>query len=325
MTGITEKADHAQQKRRRLGVAIATYKKFSEDKASNQAAMIAFWAFFSIFPLFLVFVTILGYVLPASTKTSVLTGVAQLFPLLNLKTVNGLSGDWWPLVVGGASALWSGTSVVKTVLYAFNNIWELPEKDRPNLLEKIWRSVLALALVGAGLVLTTMITGVATGSQSQLNVTWYYRIGGYAISLIADVVLFLIAYRILTSRKVSFRDVRPGALLSGIAFFILQSLSALVISRYLKSAQGTYGNFAVVITMLWWFYLQSQIMLLGAELNVVLRERLHPRSVFGGPETEADHRALDAYAKQQTYHEEQEVRTSIDGEPIEQRGRRSAS
>jgi uncharacterized BrkB/YihY/UPF0761 family membrane protein len=50
MSGIAQRADHAQRKRRRLGVAAATYKKFSEDKASHQAAMIAFWAFFSIFP-----------------------------------------------------------------------------------------------------------------------------------------------------------------------------------------------------------------------------------------------------------------------------------
>jgi uncharacterized BrkB/YihY/UPF0761 family membrane protein len=258
-------------------------------------------------------VTVLGYVLPASTKTSVLTSVAQLFPLLNLHGVQGLSGDWWPLVVGGLSALWSATAVLKGVQYAFNSIWAIPERDRPRLLEKLWRSVAALALIGVGLVLTTLITGVATGSQTNLDVTWYYRVAGYVLSLLLDVGLFLVAYRLLTKRRVSFAQVRPGALLSGVAFFVLQSLSALVIARYLKGAQGTYGNFAVVITLLWWFYLQAQIVLLGAELNVVLAERLHPRSIVGAPETDADHRALAAHAEQQTYHAEEDVETRIDG------------
>jgi membrane protein len=55
-----------------------------------------------------------------------------------------------------------------------------------------------------------------------------------------------------------------------------------------------------VITILFWFYLQAQIMLLGAQLNVVLTERLYPRRLVGGPETDADHRALQLYAGQAT-------------------------
>ena len=47
----------------------------------------------------------------------------------------------------------------------------------------------------------------------------------------------------------------------------------------LEDAQSTYGRFATVITMLWWFYLQSMITLLGAQLNVVLKEHSYPRSL----------------------------------------------
>ncbi|HET7045250.1 MAG TPA: YihY/virulence factor BrkB family protein [Gaiellaceae bacterium] len=315
LDGIKERADRGQQRRRPLGVALATLKKFSEDGSSKLAAMIAFWAFFSIFPLFLVFVTVLGYVLPADTKNDVLTSVAQLFPLIDVKSVQSLSGAWWPLLVGGISALWSGLAVVKTAQYAFNSAWEIPERDRPGLVEQTWRSVAALAIIGAGLVAATLISGLATGNQSSVDMTWYYRIAGYAISLLLDVALFVVAFRLLTSRKVSTREVRGGALLAGISFFVLQQVSALIISRYLSGAKSTYGNFAVVITMLWWFYLQAQITLLGAQLNVVLTERLHPRSLFGGPSTDADRRALEAYAEARAYHDEEDVDVRIEDEP----------
>jgi CBS-domain-containing membrane protein len=99
---------------------------------------------------------------------------------------------------------------------------------------------------------------------------------------------------IVTDRDITLRDVLPGAVLSGVAFFILQELSALIISHYLKNAQATYGHFATVITILWWFYLQSIITLLGAQLNVVLKERYYPRSLVDAPQTEADHRLLRA-------------------------------
>ena len=98
----------------------------------------------------------------------------------------------------------------------------------------------------------------------------------------------------------------------------------MIISRALGKTQSTYGNFATVIAILWWFYLQAQVTLLGAQLNVVLKERLHPRSLFGGPSTEADYRALEAYAAEATYHESEEVRARFSGDGEQQPGPRPA-
>ena len=104
----------------------------------------------------------------------------------------------------------------------------------------------------------------------------------------------------LTDREITTRDVLPGAIFSGLIFFVLEQLSSFIIARHLKSAQSTYGHFATVITILWWFYLQSIVTLLGAQLNVVLKERLYPRSLVDAPKTEADHRALQAYTQERT-------------------------
>ena len=79
---------------------MATVKKWSEDHSGNLAAMIAFWGFFSIFPLLLVLITLLGWILPAGDKASVLSHIAKLFPLLDAKTVTHLSGSAWALILG---------------------------------------------------------------------------------------------------------------------------------------------------------------------------------------------------------------------------------
>jgi YihY family inner membrane protein len=311
---LKERIDHGQQRRRKVAVALATLKKFSEDRSSNLASMIAFWAFFSIFPLFLVGVTVLGFVLHGHTHDVVLRNVAKLFPLLKLSKVSGLSGSWWALILGGATALWSGLSVVQSTQAAFNSIWEIPEKDRPGLVERLGRGIAALATIGVGLVGTTLVSGFVTGDQSAVTVAWWQRIAGYAIAIVLDVGLFLLAFRLLTSRRVTFRDVLPGALLAGLVFFVLQEVSSLIVSRELSKTASTYGSFATVITILWWFYLQAQVTLLGAQLNVVLKERLHPRSLFDGPSTEGDYRALEAYAAEATYHEHEEVQARFNGD-----------
>ncbi len=315
MTAKLDTLDRYQQEHRKTGIALATVKKFTEDQATSLASQIAFWAIFSIFPLFLVFVTLLGYFLPADTKANVLGHVSDMFPLLGTSSMKSLSGSWWTLIVGGATALWSGSGVVRTVQQAFNSVWEIPLKERPKLAEKVLRSVMVLATIGAGLVVTTVLTGFLTGSSnSGVNFGWWGHVLGYVLALVLDIGLFVAAFRMLTDRDLSVRDVLPGAVLSGVAYFILQSLSSVIISRYLHNAQGTYGNFATVITILWWFYLQSNITLFGAELNVVLHEKLHPRGLVNPPDTEADHRAYESYAQERTYHDNQEVDSSFQPE-----------
>jgi hypothetical protein len=48
---------------------------------------------------------------------------------------------------------------------------------------------------------------------------------------------------------------------------------------------------------------------------VVLKERLHPRSIVDAPQTEADRRALQAYAAERTYQPEEEVHMRIEQRP----------
>lgn len=309
---MADRVDRTQRESKPAGVAVATFKKFSEDRSTNLASMIAFWGIFSIFPLFLVLVTVLAWVLPASDRQSVFGDVAKMLPLLDPSSVSALSGSVLAVVFGSLTALWSGLGVVRTAQFAFDSVWEVPYHERPGLVQQTLRSVWVLATIGVGLVLTTLISGFVVSSANGVSLGALGRVGGYVLSAALDIGIFLAAFRILTSRAESMREVLPGALLSGLAFFVLQQISALIVSHYLQKAQSTYGHFATIITILWWFYLQAQITLLGAQLNVVLKERLYPRSLVDAPQTPADHRVLEAYAAERTYHPRQRVTTRME-------------
>jgi membrane protein len=307
-----ERFDRWQQSRRWVALPVAVGKKYSEDRSANLASMIAFWAFFSIFPLLLAFVTVLAYVLPdPATKANVLKHVATFFPLLHPDTIKSLSGSWWTLLLGLATSLWSGLGVVKTVETAFDSVWEVPMAERPKFLETIKRALLVLVTIGLGLVISTVISGYVAGTATGLHLGWLGRLAGYVIAIVLDIGLFIAAFGMLTDRDISTRDVLPGAVLSGLVFWLLQQLSSFIISRHLQSAQSTYGSFATVITLLWWFYLQGQITMLGAQLNVVVKKALWPRSLLGGPDTAADHSAYQQYAEERKYHQDEEVDTSF--------------
>ena len=56
-----------------------------------------------------------------------------------------------------------------------------------------------------------------------------------------------------------------------------------------------------------WLFLSAQVMLYGAEVNVVRARRLWPRSILQPPLTQADRRALIDLAKQAERRPEQAI------------------
>jgi uncharacterized BrkB/YihY/UPF0761 family membrane protein len=99
---------------------------------------------------------------------------------------------------------------------------------------------------------------------------------------------------------------------------VLQTVGVSIVDRQLEQANLVYGVFAVVIVLLGWLYLSSQLVLYAAEINVVLARRLWPRSLLQAPLTEPDRRVLTALARNEERRPEQRVQVSFlpeDGDP----------
>ncbi|HZE65470.1 MAG TPA: YihY/virulence factor BrkB family protein [Sporichthyaceae bacterium] len=293
--------DRTQRERRPLAVGLATVKKYGEDSSANLASTIAFWAFFSVFPLLLATVTVLGYVLSAENRHTVMGHLASYLPLIDVNSIDGLHGSWLALILGLASALWSATAVVKVTEAAFNAVWEVPQYAKPKLKAQVINSAKVMGTIGAGLLGSTALMGLVTGSDLHIGILG--RLLGLGLAIAVDVGLFIVAYRILTDRQLSTADVLPGAVLAGVGFWLLQTVSGVILSHHASGAQSTYGTFATVITLLWWFYLQAQLTLFGAQLNVVLARDYYPRAMFGGPETDADQRLMQDFTAERQLQE----------------------
>jgi YihY family inner membrane protein len=318
--------DAAQQEKPALAIPIATVKKFGEDKSSNLAAMMAFWAFFSIFPLMLAGITVLGYVLPEEDKKRVLEQVSGYMPLLDTSSIGSLNGSVLALVVGVLAALWSGSTVVRITQDAFNSVWEVPQVERPKLVASLKRSLLALSTIGLGLVASTFLMGFVAGSDPTIDLGPLGRVLGFAAAIVVDIALFVLAFRMLTDRAITTGDVLPGAVFAGVMFWLLQTLSSVIITRHLSGASETYGTFATVITILWWFYLQSQLTLLGAQVNVVLKRTYWPRSLTKDAETEADRRLMEDFVKARQMLKDQQIESEVatDSDDADDPGDRAA-
>ena len=310
-----DRIDAAQQRRTWLAFPFAVFKKFGDDRAGNLAALIAYYGFFSLFPLLLVFVTVVSMVIAGNPELQrrIIDSAVSQFPIVGeqiAKNVHAIKGSGVALAVGIIGALWGGLGVIQAAQNAMNGVWNVPRKDQPNFVKSRARSLLTLVVLGVFVICSAILSGL---SSSAGGIGMFLKVVAIAGSVALNLVVFLAAFRILTVENLTWREVLPGALCAAAAWSALQYLGTYLVAHQLKNASAVYGFFAVVIGLLWWIYLGAQVSLLSAEVNVVLKRRLWPRSLTQPPLTEADRRALEQLAREEERVPQQRVDVRFTG------------
>ena len=175
---------------------------------------------------------------------------------------------------------------------------------RPHPLVARLRGSVVLVLLGVGLGVTTALSALTAVPVTDTVPT---PLLSAPIAMLVNAALFLVAFRALTVRELTFRQVAPGAVLAALAWQLLE-LGAARSAASLTDADPLYGVFALVLAPLAWIYLEALVVVFAAEVNAVLVERLWPRALltithFVGPDdlTDADRRSLVSYARSQRY------------------------
>jgi YihY family inner membrane protein len=298
--------DRWQQSRRGIAFSAAVVKKFSDDQAGQLAALIAYYAFFSLFPLLLVFVTILGFVLEGnqSAQESIVHSTLSQFPIIGdqlQRNVHSLTGSVGSLVIGLAGSIFAGLGITGATQNAFNQVWYIPHKHRPNFVMWRLRGLAMLVLLGVLAIVSTVAAGFVTGGTHGTVAV----VAGTLVALAANLLLFFTAFRVLTVDEVATADLIPGVVVAAVLWQIMQHIGGFYVEHVVRHAQETSGLFAFVLGLLTWLYLGGQITVLAAEINVVRARRLWPRSFFADPLLDADKRALTFSAEvEERLHEE---------------------
>jgi YihY family inner membrane protein len=311
LTDTLQALDRRQQQSPRLGFIAAVVKKFGDDQAGQLAALIAYYGFVSLFPLLLVLVTVLGFVLqgdPVEQK-KILDGALGQFPILSEELrLRSLKGSGVGLAIGVAGSLLAGMGITGATQNAFNRIWSVPFKHRPNFVFAHLRGLGMLAILGTLSVVSTTAAGfVGASSHGAIAV-----VAGVVVALALNVALFMTAFKLLTAVDVGWRELLPGVLVAAVGWQLLQLLGGYYVEHLLKHTRPLYGYFAVVLGLLAWIYLGAQLTIFAAEINVVRVRKLWPRSFFSDPLLEADRRALISSAEVEERVEQENVEVSFE-------------
>jgi membrane protein len=289
---LVDRLDRVQRRHRFLALPWAIWKRYSEDRGNHFAALVSFYGFFSIFPLLLVLVTILGYVLAdhPDLRDRILNSAVAQFPVIGTQitqNVQSLDGHGIVLAFGIIAALWGGLGAVDVLQHAMNTMWNVPQYRRPNILKRKLRDLVVVGVLGFAVLGTT----VASALGAFVPMPSVGRAFSVLGTVVVNVGVLILMFRLLTNCPLALRKILPGAVLGALALVGLQVLGGIYVRNVVKDASDTYGAFAAVIGLLTWIAVQARIVLLTSETNVVLNDRLWPRSLSGRDPTEADLRA----------------------------------
>ncbi len=229
---------------------------YGESQAGNYALALAFSCMLAMFPLVLGVLSLVGFAIrDPATEARAQTLILNLFPgaaqpqLLDaLRGVKRSAG--WMGTLSIAGLLWSAME------FAFTQIFGTRQRDMVR--QKLMGLVMMVLLVVA-----VGVTVAANALAALFPLAW---VSGFVVGSVVMVGLLVMLYRFVPNRTFEVRDVVPGAMLAG----ILIEVFSLGFPLYVRLAGGfnTYGaQFGLFFLLAAWFYVVSELILLGAVYN----------------------------------------------------------
>ena len=260
-----------------LGTALRVQDRYKDDAGDQFAASIGFFGFLSLFPLIALAVAVGGFVVRNTPGASldIAQSINDAIPGLG-GGVEGVSNivDTVAKNAGAITTvsfvllLLSGLRVVNSAMTATSRFFRV---ELPTGIKLKGRQLGALALLG-----TLALGATVVSSLAGFDFSFVPQVVTVAVStvvtLMLDVLLFLVAYRILVATEgPAWRDLVPGAVLAGAGWTALKVFGSAFLASKAASANSMYGVFGGIIALLALFYLAGRLYVYGAELSVVLR------------------------------------------------------
>lgn len=281
---LLRKVDAFQQRYRFTAFTYAVIKRYSEDGGGTQAALLTYYGFLSLFPLLMVLTTVTNIVIGNNPhlEATIIKGVTNYFPLLGNQLsahVHTLHRSGLALAAGIIFTLYGARGIADAFQKGVQHIWQVPVSQRAGFPKTLFKSISILVVGGLGFLAASVLAGIAGAGSHTLG----FRLLSVAVNILILFWVFNFLINLCLPRHVTVKQTMPGAAAAAIGLVALQYLSGYLLTRELKNLDALYSYFAIALGLLFWIYLQSQILYLSVEIANVSGRKLWPRSLGGSP------------------------------------------
>lgn len=276
-----KRIDAFQQAHPALAFPLAVIKKYGEDQGGYQAALLTYYGFLSLFPLLLVLTTLLQW-LPSSDshlRARIISGATNYFPIIGnelQRSVHGFRSTGLPLLIGILVLLYGARGVADAFRNTVNHIWGVPHKERSGFWPSRGKSYAIVFYGGIGFLTAALAASYAGATGHNYGLRFFFL----AANLFFIFGAFQLVMRIGLDRHIVFREIWVGAAVATIGLFLLQNVGGYVVTHELKHLDSLYGTFALVLGLVFWLYLQAQLVVYALEIDVVRVKKRWPRQLF---------------------------------------------
>ncbi len=302
-----QRVDTFQRSHVSLGFPYAVIKKYGEDHGSYQSAIITYYGFLSLFPLLIVFTSLTQLLLKndPSLRAQVSSSLSHYFPLIGhqlQQATHSPKKTGLALLISLFITLYAARGGASALQYTISSLWHIPYTKRPPFLKNALRSFGIIFGGGIGLVAATVLSGYTNIFGHSI----YVKLLSILLSTLLLWVTFIVIFKLSIAGKKPVKKVLYGAGVTAVGLQILQSSGSALLAHQLKGLDSAYGTFAIVLGLLFWIYLQAQVILYAVEIDVVKEYSLFPRSLQGNLTT-ADKAVAAGLAKSEKLHEAEQV------------------
>ncbi len=304
---LVGRLDRWQQARAGSSFVYAVIRKYVDDEAGYRAALLAYYGFLAIFPLLLVLTTVFRIVLhnDPSLSNRIIRGAVSYFPAIGndlTRNIHSLGQPGLALAIGILVTLFGARGVADVMRGSLDHIWQVSYARRRRFPDSLFRSLGIILVGGLALAIAPVVFGYALAFAPSRSV-------GVLSTLLTAIVLFWLLIWIIkvgTSTRQPLKRIWLGTILAVIILGLLQSAGGYIVARELQRLDTLYGTFALVLGLIFWLYLQTQVLLFALEIDSVRAFRLWPRSIQP-PLTDADRTAYKLYHERGRFHDSFEV------------------
>ena len=307
-----DRLDGLQRRYRLPGFMYAVIKKYGDDHAGYQAALLTYYGFLSLFPLLLVLTTVAGMVANRNPElqANIIESMTDYFPVLGAQlseTVGSLHKSGLALVIGLLFTLYGARGVADAFRHGINHVWHIPYEKRPGFPQATLKSIILVIVGGLGMLAASVSSSVAAAAgQGPL----FYLLAAL-VNLFVLFWVFVLILNLCLPKHVPLAELRSGAITAAIGLVVLQSLGGYILTQQLKSLNALYSNFAIPLGLLFWIYLQAQVLYYAIEIANVRSKGLWPRSLTGKKLTPADKASYSGQAKKEKVVSPETIKTSF--------------
>jgi membrane protein len=264
----------------------AVVEAFIADDALSRGASISFYTVTSIGPVLFIVVAIAGLVFGEDAARGAIS--QQLGALMGkeaadlveraVQSASGKSTGIIASVIGVVTLLITASGVFGEMQSALNKIWKA-QPQGATISRLVRARIASLGLVAAlgflllvSLVVSALLSALAYYIDTRLPFgALMLQLLHFAMSFALISVLFAAIYKVLPDVKLSWRDVRIGAIVTALLFNLGKFLIGLYLAH--SAMASSYGAAGALIVILIWVYYSAQIFLLGAEFTKVHASR----------------------------------------------------